>query len=121
MIKNFIKKALTTNVKADDSRHKLINFESKIGGSLFEQPKDNRLREFFCLDEYTWVWYEEWPTKFGKRQSLITRYDVQSNGIFKIQPNMPRHRLSDEELNNFHMAVKLYAKKVIPELQKLIG
>jgi len=120
MIKNFIKKALSTTTDANENKDKLLNFEGKIGGSLFEQPNDNRKREFFCLDEYTWVWYEEWSTKFGKRQSLITRYDIQSNGVFKIQPNMPRRRLSDEELSNFYEAVKLYSKKVIPELQKLI-
>ena len=42
------------------TERELIQLESEIGAQLFgEIPKGHR-REFFCLDEKTWIWYEEW-------------------------------------------------------------
>ena len=38
----------------------LIRRESKIGSQLFGQVPSGRSREFFCLDERTWVWSESW-------------------------------------------------------------
>lgn len=118
---NYIKQALT--VPSNDQKvHKdLIHYEAKIGGQLFGKVADDHRREFFCLDENTWVWHEEWSAKKGSSQAITTRYDVRSNGIIKVQDNMPHRRLSDEELRNFYQAVQLYGQKVSAELQRMIS
>lgn len=94
----------------------LIRREAKIGGGLFGQIAQGARREFFCLDEYTWVWHEEWIDKSGKRQAVTTRYDVRPQGILKAQDGQPYHYLSREEARNFLKAVKLYDKRVRDEL-----
>lgn len=91
----------------------LIRMESKIGAQLFgDIPKGHR-REFFCLDEHTWIWYEEWTDAAGKLQSVTTRYEIHPNGILKVQDNQPYQVVEGEELNNFAMATRLYREQVI--------
>ncbi len=34
----------------------LLRHEAKIGGELFGPLPQGGRREFFCLDEYTWIW-----------------------------------------------------------------
>ncbi len=111
-----LKKAFTTSMRTIDD---LIRYEAKIGGQLFGPVPSNHRREFFCLDEHTWVWYEEWPDKMGRSRSLTTRYDVRPNGIFKTQGNSVYVEVGQEELSNLHQASQLYAKKVIPELSRI--
>jgi len=117
---NYLKKALSVPIPKDEEYKQIIRHEAKIGGSLFGKIPDKHRREFFCLDEHTWVWHEEWQDRIGRWQSATTRYEVRPHGIFKIQANMPHRRLSDEELSNFYLAVKLYGHKVTKELQRLI-
>jgi hypothetical protein len=91
----------------------LIRMESKIGSQLFgEVPKGHR-REFFCLDEHTWIWYEEWLDAKGKRQSVTTRYEVHPNGILKVQDGQPYQVVEGDELNNFGIATRLYREQVM--------
>jgi hypothetical protein len=98
----------------------LIHHEAKIGGELFGPiPKGNR-REFFCLDEHTWVWHEEWTDKNGQRQYLMTRYDVRPGGIVKSQGHNSYQALSDDELKNFYRAVRLYGQKVGSEYGRML-
>lgn len=118
---NYIKKALSVSVSKDEEYRDIIRYEAKIGSTLFGKIPDKHHREFFCLDEHTWVWHEEWLDKFGRRQSITTRYEVRPHGIFKIQAKMPHRRLNDEELQNFYLAVKLYGQKVTKELQRLVA
>ncbi len=117
---NHIKKVLSVPADEQEIDKDIIHFEAKIGGGLFGPVPPRHRREFFCLDENTWVWHEEWTDNLGRRQSVTTRYDVRPHGIFKIQGNMPHRRLSDQELQNFYQAVSLYGKKVIPALQRLV-
>lgn len=98
----------------------LIHHEAKIGGDLFGPvPKGNR-REFFCLDEHTWVWHEEWTDKNGQRQFMMTRYDVRPSGIVKSQGNSNYQSLTPEELKNFYRAVKMYGNKVVGEYERML-
>ncbi|HET9411753.1 MAG TPA: hypothetical protein VFO38_02810 [Candidatus Saccharimonadales bacterium] len=91
----------------------LIRMESKIGALLFGPiPKGHR-REFFCLDEHTWIWYEEWHDAQGKPASITTRYEIQPNGILKVQDGQPYQVVEGEELHNFAMATRLYREQVI--------
>ncbi len=116
MIIDSIKKALSTPL---NSTQEIIRYEAKIGGQLFGPVPNKHRREFFCLDEHTWVWHEEWPDKRGRRRSLTTRYDVRPNGVFKTQGNNPYREVDQEELLNLYQASQLYSRKVIPELQRL--
>lgn len=97
----------------------LLHYEARLGGELFGPvPKDTR-REFFCLDEHTWVWHEEWKDDHGKRQVLTTRYDVRPAGVVKSQGNNVYQALSLQEAQNFLQAVRLYRERVGGELQRL--
>lgn len=98
----------------------LLKHEAKIGGKLFGPvPKGGR-REFFCLDEYTWVWYEEWVGKDKKRRSKTTRYDVRPGGITKIQDGKKYMQLSDSETVRLLEAIRSYEKRTKAELYEAV-
>lgn len=90
----------------------LIRREAIIGGQLFGPvPKGGR-REFFCLDEHTWVWHEEWTDVQGNYRVVTTRYDLRSHGAFKAQDGQPYQPLTAAEARHLHHAIKLYYKRV---------
>ena len=102
-----------------DFQRALLQYEARVGGELFGPiPKDGR-REFFCLDERTWVWHEEWKDEQGKRHALTTRYDVRPNGIVKSQGDQVYQALAGQEAENFLLAVRLYGQKVGAELERM--
>lgn len=90
----------------------LIRREAAIGGELFGPVPANGRREFFCLDEHTWVWHEEWVDAAGRRQAVTTRYDVRPQGIFKAQDGQPYRPLTPIEAKNLKQAAILYNEKV---------
>jgi hypothetical protein len=94
----------------------LIRKEAQIGGELFGPVHKDGRREFFCLDEYTWIWHEEWVDVRGVHHAVTTRYDVRADGILKAQDGQPYHRLSPEEAKHFYKAVKIYNQRVQAEL-----
>lgn len=99
----------------------LIHYEAKLGGELFGSVTEGARREFFCLDEHTWVWHEEWLDKTtGKRHALTTRYDVRPSGILKSQGGSSYQRLSAAEARNFYRAVNLYEQKVRGEYARML-
>lgn len=90
---------------------KLIREEAKIGGQLFGPVPEGHHREFFCLDEHTWIWHEEWNDQTG-HHVVTTRYDVRPNGILKIQNNGQYQPLSEAEARNLYRAVQLYGRRM---------
>lgn len=94
----------------------LIRDEALIGGKIFGPIPHNGRREFFCLDERTWVWHEEWTDSAGKRHVQTTRYDVRPEGVVKIQNNGHYTKLSPSEARNLLEAAKLYKQRVHDEL-----
>ncbi|HSX17275.1 MAG TPA: hypothetical protein VLH86_04190 [Patescibacteria group bacterium] len=101
--------------QSDDDRRaanykSLINYEARIGGGLFGSVPAGHRREFFCLDEHTWVWHEEW-TENGQRKAVTTRYDVRPNGILKAQGSQYQ-LLSGQETMNLYRAIELYEKRI---------
>lgn len=114
----FLQKLIKTtgDQKVSDKRaahyRDLIRRQAKLGGQLFGPiPKGHR-REFFCLDEHTWVWYEEWVDASGKRQSKTTRYDVRPNGVIKAQEGSPSQYIGSAEAHNLYQAAELYKQRI---------
>jgi hypothetical protein len=116
----FPKLPLLTDSKAADRRRAeryrdLIRREAKIGGQLFGPVANGHRREFFCLDENTWVWYEEWTDTSGNRQAKTTRYDVRPNGIIKAQDGQPSQFIELQEAQNLCQAMDLYKQRIEAE------
>lgn len=95
------------------TERELIQLESEIGSKLFgDIPKGHR-REFFCLDEKTWIWYEEWvDPKTNKRSNMTIRYEVHSNGILKVQEGARYSFIEGPELDNLLAATTMYYEQV---------
>lgn len=116
-----LKKALTllTGTPPRDTRplkklseRELIELEAEIGGSLFGPVPDGHRREFFCLDEHTWVWHEEWVDADKRRHVTSTRYEIHTNGVLKAQDGKVYKFIEGEELRNLTLAVRLYYEAV---------
>jgi hypothetical protein len=101
-----------SNITPQPTIDDLIRREAEIGGQLFGTVPKGHVRQFFCLDEHTWVWHESWSDSSG-HHSLTTRYEVRPNGIFKVQNGGSYMGLSDSETRNFVKAVRLYSDKVV--------
>lgn len=95
------------------TQRQLIQRESDICRNIFGDLPENVIRrEFFNLDEKTWIWHEEVNDQNGIRQEITTRYEVKPQGILKIQPGPRYAYLEGDELRNFHQAVKTYFYRV---------
>ena len=92
----------------------LIRHEARIGGQVFGAIPAGRRREFFCLDEHTWVWHEEWTVN-GKKQVQTTRYDIRPNGILKAQGGHYQP-VTGREAIRLYQATKQYRDRVQREM-----
>lgn len=101
--------------KKTEIYRKLKKQEAQIGATVFGNVPTGHRREFFCLDEHSLVWHEEWIDHSGNRQQMTTRYDVRPNGIFKVQNGQYRS-VSSSEARRLQQAAHLYKKRVFEEL-----
>ena len=99
----------------------LLRYEGRIGGQLFGQVAEGSRREFFCLDEHTWVWHEEWIDEQKRHRVMTTRYDVRPSGILKSQGVNQYSPLTIDEERHFRQAVRLYMSQVKTEYQRILG
>src|SRR6266702_5326642 len=96
------------------TRRDLIRMESKIGSTVFGSVPASHRREFFCLDEHTWIWYEEWIDEAtGQRREMTTRYEVHPHGVLKVQDGQPYALVEGEELRNLAIATRMYREQVM--------
>lgn len=96
------------------TRRDLIRMESRIGGQLFGPVAKGHRREFFCLDEDTWVWHEEWIDPATRKKMTATiRYEIHDNGILKVQEGHPYKFVEGEELSNLIWAMHMYYEEVV--------
>lgn len=107
--------ASRSNQRRADLYRNLIRREAKIGGQVFGPIAPGHHREFFCLDEHTWVWHEEWKDEAGQQNLRVTRYDVRPDGILKSQ-NGQYTKLSSVEAGRLLKAAKLYSSRIKTEL-----
>ncbi len=97
----------------------LIQLESEIGAKLFGPIPDNHRREFFCLDQNTWIWYEEGPDAHGKLTQTTTRYEIHDNGILKVQEGSRYDFIEGAELDNLLVATRMYYEQVSRGIYKI--
>jgi hypothetical protein len=109
----------TDDQRRADLERKLMRREAKIGGQLFGPVPKGHNRQFFCLDQQTWIWHEEWTDKDRQRRVVTTRYDVRPNGIFKQQDGQSYQPILREEARNFYRAIQLYRDRVEADFQHL--
>lgn len=100
------------------TRRQLIQRESEIGGQLFGPVPAGHHRQFFNLDQSTWIWYEEWTDEKGETQSVTTRYEVHENGVLKVQDNAPYYFIEGQELINLTAAIRTYYERVSREVYR---
>lgn len=95
------------------TERELIQLESEIGAKLFGDVPAGHRREFFCLDEKTWIWHEEFKNeKTGKMESRTIRYEVHETGILKVQEGARYSFIDGEELRNLVAAITMYYEQV---------
>ncbi len=113
-----IKKLLSPLLGQDDTQRgvfvyrNMLRDAAKIGGQVFGPIPAGQRREFFCLDEHTWIWHEEWTDERRVQQIRTTRYDVRPHGIFKVQDGHPYKHVSDEEAKRLYGAVHEYRRRM---------
>lgn len=90
----------------------LIRHEAKIGGTLFGPVPKGGKREFFCLDEKTWVWHEEWVDQNKQHQTKTTRYNVRPKSILKAVNGGSYQLVGDDEARHLRDAARLYRQKI---------
>lgn len=90
----------------------LLKREAAVGGTLFGPLPEGTKREFFCLDQTTWIWHEEWTDKNGRKQIKNTRYDIRPNGILKTQNGQGYRMASLDESLRLQEAIALYLQAV---------
>jgi hypothetical protein len=94
----------------------LIRQEAVLGGTIFGAVPEGHRRSFFCLDEHTWVWQENWAGNLGKNYIQTTRYEVKTDGIVKTFDGQTYQLISSNEAKNLLEAVKIYRRRVLSEL-----
>ena len=102
---NFLKKPapVSSAERRKSVERELINAESALGRTLFGDVKPGHTREFFCLRENVWLWYED---------GLIIRYEVRQNGVFKRVGTNDFEKVTGPELQHFADATKAYLKLI---------
>lgn len=95
------------------TERELLQLESEIGSKLFGDVPRGHRREFFCLDDTTWIWYEEFMNPETKKMERMTiRYEVHENGVLKVQEGARYSFIEGEELANLVAATKMYYEQV---------
>jgi len=94
----------------------LIRREAKIGGEIFGPVSKGGKREFFCLDEHTWIWHEEWLDAKGHLKIKTTRYDIRPTGILKAQDGQAYQQVSIQEAERLLQAAEVYERRMRDEL-----
>lgn len=100
------------------TERELLTLESAVGSKLFGPIPDGHRREFFCLDEQTWIWHEEWLDEKKTLQVSTVRYEINEHGVLKVQEGARYSYLEGEELQNFGIAIRMYYEQVAREVYR---
>ncbi len=100
-----------------NKERELIHLESKIGASLFGQIPKGHTREFFSLDEHTWVWFEQWYNeKLKTTEQMNIHFEFQPRGVLKVVNGEPRGYVEGQELTHLLQVIKTYHERVASEV-----
>ncbi len=116
IITNFFTKMFSDSKAVSDEtlKSELIRLESQIGQQLFGPVPAGGKREFFCLDENTWVWHEE-----SGGAKTVTKYMVQGGVVLKSINGSAYEKALKKEVTNLLLAAEIYQKRVGSELYEL--
>lgn len=117
----YLKLPKNSGTKKLRSERELIQLESKIGSEIFGPVPKGRRREFFCLDENTYIWYESYKDEAGKEIESTTRYEIQGDKILKAQSGARYSYIEGDELENLARAVDIYHDRVLREVYQQSG
>lgn len=112
----FFSKYYDKEVSVEDIDRDLIRRESEIGRNLFGPIPRGTKREFFCLDDTTWIWHEE-----TNGVVKVTRYMIKPTEIVKSVNGGQYERISAKEAENFHTATQMYAERVDKQLYRQLS
>ena len=93
----------------------LVRRQPTLARSIFGEVSQGGSREFFCLDETTWIWHESWKDETGYHTKR-TKYEIREDDIVKSVNEGNYQSVSMEEATNLRNAVRLYTKRVNEEL-----
>jgi hypothetical protein len=113
---NKLRHALLAHDDTAQVHRQLLHQEARLGGRLFGPVAAGLSREFFCLDEHTWIWHEEWLDQNGRTRRVVTRYDVKPYGIGKAQDNQSYCYITADEAKRLYAAIDLYNQVIDAEL-----
>ncbi len=116
-----IRKTLLTQNDPRPTMRELLKREAKIGGQVFGPIQAGNRREFFCLDDHTWVWYEEWVNENGQRQAVTTRYEITKRGILKAQDGTQYQFVQTHEADRLMNAIRSYYQLVSKHVYGVIA
>lgn len=103
------------------TERELIRREAEVGSTLFGKLPSGHRREFFCLDKVTWIWHEEWIDEATRRpKTATTRYEIQKNGILKVQEGAKYSYVEGQELDNLLKAMQLYYERVARQVYETV-
>jgi hypothetical protein len=124
MIKKYINSALSqVAIKQREDKETalykaFLKSKAKMGGKLFGDVPAGHRRDFFCLDENTWVWHEEWTDATGQHHVVSTRYEVRPNEILKSQNGSQYQKVSETEVRRLAQAAQLYLQQIKKDLAR---
>lgn len=100
------------------SLEKLIDDESKVGGTLFGSSGRGVSRRFFMDDGNSWF-YTETATDPATKQQLYNftiRYEILAKGVLKSVDGRGHVFISGVELERLKQAIKLYEQRIDQEI-----
>ncbi|HSX30525.1 MAG TPA: hypothetical protein VLE99_01275 [Candidatus Saccharimonadales bacterium] len=109
-----------SQARSAEIHRSILRDAARMGGTLFGPIPQGSRREFFCLDQHTWVWHEEWTDGSGMRHVRTTRYDIRPHGIFKAQDGLPYQPVSLEEAQHLRAATRQYRQNLHAQYDPLL-
>ena len=79
----------------------LVDLESSLGATIFGAIPEGHRREFFNVDNDTWIWHEEWAVGNKQICERTIRYEISETQVIKVEPGPHYTHIKGKELNNF--------------------
>ncbi len=96
-----------------ETQQQLLQKEGALGGKIFGELRPDQSRTFFCLNETTWIWSDNWFDRNERRATNQTvHYQVQKLGVTKITQGISSAFIEGDEFKNFFNAVTIYHRLV---------